>query len=71
LQNGASPLFIASSNGRREAVKALIERRANVEAAMNVNIAHFFHTTLRAHMIFTASSKAGLLSMGGSLVLLG
>ena len=37
MQDGCTPLYIASQFGQLEVVKALIERRADVEAAKNVS----------------------------------
>ena len=46
VQTGATPLYIASEKGHLDIVKALIERRADVEAKTNVSITHVHTHTL-------------------------
>jgi hypothetical protein len=52
-QDGWTPLHIASRQGHLETVKALVERRADVEAMTNVSITHLHthahHTSTTTH----------------------
>jgi ankyrin repeat protein len=60
VQDGASPLYVASEKGQLEVVKALIERRADVEAKFKVSSTSGHpHTLARSRLV--ASCTCGCL----------
>jgi predicted LPLAT superfamily acyltransferase len=49
VQNGCTPLYVASYFGQLEAVKALVDWRADVEAKANVSSTGGTHTRTHTH----------------------
>ena len=58
MQTGATPLYIASQQGQLEVVKALIERRADVNAKRDVS-------STRGHPPARARTESGLRAESG------
>ena len=58
LQNGASPLFIASQEGHSEVVDVLVKNGADINQPMNVG-RRLTYGTLILYMLITYSSHTG------------